>query len=419
MEQWNNLAPVDQLQRLVPHLDEDIGKTLFLATPKPKRKEAKENNSNFKALSFLQKLILVANKPKMAQKAVNNDLCASAVQAAMAELDRTPSSISTPTNPTTTTPPRPRSSSLTHPTESQYIGTTTLAFQVQMTKPMACKITHLAQTTSQYEGLVSQVGALPGQAAAAGVEVGMHVRGINDIDCAGKDLLFVLTTIKQIKKDKGLLVLHLSHDEGEVGAIAPVVVHKESRQERGTRLMNEWIQEESIQAWKAKSWLEKFHLLIDSCSMMEATRLFKETPVKIRKKCKEKTGVEKFQQLTMKEKCKKLPLKDKHCKTLVKDKVDKHLKQPCLLKLGQGKWEKLESSEKLTIMNPKSATQAQKQVPDKKKCLYCDAELQINHMAAHVSVMHPFGGKSGGRCCLVLVVDVWPRWQWWLFGVCR
>ena len=88
MEQWNNLAPVDQLQRLVPHLDEDIGKTLFLATPKPKRKEAKENNSNFKALSFLQKLILVANKPKMAQKAVNNDLCASAVQAAVAELDR-------------------------------------------------------------------------------------------------------------------------------------------------------------------------------------------------------------------------------------------------------------------------------------------------------------------------------------------
>jgi hypothetical protein len=260
MEQWNNLAPVDQLQRLVPHLDEDIGKTLFLATPKPKRKEAKENNSNFKALSFLQKLILVANKPKMAQKAVNNDLCASAVQAAMAELDRTPSSISTPTNPTTTptspimptpaappsptttTPPRPRSSSLTHPTESQYIATTTLAFQVHMKKPMACKITHLAQTTSQYEGIVSQVGALPGQAAAAGVEVGMHVRGINDIDCAGKDLLFVLTTIKQIKKDKGLLVLHLSHDEGEVGAIAPVVVHKESRQERGTRLMNEWIQ---------------------------------------------------------------------------------------------------------------------------------------------------------------------------------
>ena len=270
---------------------------------------------------------------------------------------------------------------------------------------MACKITHHAHTTSQYEGIVSQVGALPGQAAAAGVEVGMHVRGINDVDCAGKDLLFVLNTIKQIKKDQGMLVLHLSHDEGEVGAIAPVVVHKESRQERGTRLMNEWIQQESTQAWKSKSWLEKFHLLIDHCTMMEATRLFKETPVKIRKKCKEKTGVEKFKQLNMKEKCKKLPLKDKHCKTLVKDKVDKHHKQSCLLKLGKGKWEQLESSEKLSIMNPKSETQ-QKQAQNKKKCLYCDAVLHTNHMAAHVSVMHPFGGKSGGRCFLVLVIVV-------------
>ena len=417
-KEWAKSTAVQQLVLLSVHLSNEDSKALFLITPKPKRKQIKQSNpANFKTLSFLQKLLLVVGTDqKLARDAVTNSHSETAKNAVLFLLGKTAYAShqknekrlneikekqqqynhNTPA-PTSTSVPTPTAAptSLDHPTHSKYIGSKTLEFRIDATQPMACKVTHHSNNTSLYAGQIGHVAALPGQAAIAGVEVGMHVRRINAIDCQSKDIGWVLGTIKEIKKQQGNnIVLHLSHEPGEVAAEPELGMldHKdphESKQIHRTRLMNEWIHKESTALWKETSMLARFHLIVQDINDTEAQRLMKETPSKIRKKLKEKIGIEAFKKLNVKERLNKLKLKEKHAKQLVKEVVHKKHKQLCMLKLGQTKWDTvLTSKQQMDIMT------ADEEIKVKIQCAHCNAKLHAEHMQRHVDVMHPLGGNE-------------------------
>ena len=146
------------------------------------------------------------------------------------------------------------------------------------------------------------------------------------------------------------LILFLSHETNELTKIEPPKEEaKEKTNDRRTRLMNEWIEAQGLEVWKQKSWLERFHLLVNNVSVSECQRLLKDAPKKIKKKLKEKIGVEKFKTMTPQERLLKLHLKEKHAKALVKE-VPKQHRHPVIHELGQTEWNTFDPKKQMEIM---------------------------------------------------------------------
>ena len=436
MSAFSSKSNQQKLTLMKPHFTEDDAKILFKSCSKKARTNAKEKTKHFKKKSYIERLIItVWEKDKLIGKIIAHENAQTSITAAKVLLEeqhpspnvssssdpdptpkikttatptpvpvpippssptsqtKTPTAPITPaanttSNPTaTTTPP-------THTTASKYIDDITLEFKVDLDKGIGCKITHHKVIHSKYHGYIGKVAPLPGQAAIAGVEVGMHVRKINSLDCMDKDIGWVLQTIKTAKKsNEGKfdiffnlcsrsrprpltffsqtifsfylpiykcivrffftftgLILFLSHETNELTKIEPPKEEpKEKTNDRRTRLMNEWIDAQGLEVWKQKSWLERFHLLVNNVSVSECQRLLKDAPKKIKKKLKEKIGVEKFKTMTPQERLLKLHLKEKHAKALVKE-VPKQHRHPVIHDLGQTEWNTFDPKKQMEIM---------------------------------------------------------------------
>ena len=242
MSAFSSKSNQQKLTLMKPHFTEDDAKILFKSCSKKARTNAKEKTKHFKKKSYIERLIItVWEKDKLIGKIIAHENAQTSITAAKVLLeeqhpspnvssssdpDPTPkikttatptpvpvpippssptSQTKTPTAPitpaaTTTSNPTATTTPPTHTTASKYIDDITLEFKVDLDKGIGCKITHHKVIHSKYHGYIGKVAPLPGQAAIAGVEVGMHVRKINSLDCMDKDIGWVLQTIKTAKK---------------------------------------------------------------------------------------------------------------------------------------------------------------------------------------------------------------------------
>ena len=376
-------------------------------------------------------LLVVGDKEKIASNVIEHASAASALTAACfalgqqlyernkkndgdADAAEPPISINTtidppPSSASSASPASPSSKSHQpiiapdSPVESRFVGSSTLEFVVKLGQPMQCKITHHqdhASEESLYTGIIGRVAPLPGQAAIAGVEVGMHVRRINQLDCEGKDFKWVLSTIKKAKKSSEGLILYLSHEENkmkktkekkeEEEELVVQTKHNETKLQRRTRLMEEWKQMQGMEVWKQKSWLERFHLIVNISNEGQSGRMLKASPKAIKKKLKKKIGIEKFATLSPKQRLLKLDLKEKQAKEMVKE-ISKAHRYPCILELGRERWDKLPEEKQIEVM---VAGEEGKKKEEKLKCPHCQVHLHAKFIQKHIDVMHPIGGKN-------------------------
>ena len=433
--EWEAYSACKQLLAMKPHISESDGKKLLLQIPEKRRKKVKHSHEHFKNLTFVAKLLLVVgDKERIASNVIEHASAASALTAACFALGQQlyernkkndgdagdaaepPISINTTIDPppssASASPASPSSKSHqpiiapAPPVESRFVGSSTLEFVVKLGQPMQCKITHHqddhASEESLYTGIIGRVAPLPGQAAIAGVEVGMHVRRINQLDCEGKDFKWVLSTIKKAKKSSEGLILYLSHEENVMKKInekkeeeeeeesVVQTKHNETKLQRRARLMEEWKQMQGMEVWKQKSWLERFHLIVNISNESQSGRLLKTSPKGCRKHLKKKMGIKKFATLTPKQRLLKLDLKEKQAKAMVKE-VSKAHRHPCILELGRERWDKLPEQKQIEIM---VAGEEGKKKEEKLKCPHCQVHLHAKFIQKHIDVMHPIGGKN-------------------------
>tara|TARA_B100000780_G_C21043551_1_gene418851 strand:- start:22 stop:1101 length:1080 start_codon:yes stop_codon:yes gene_type:complete len=82
----------------------------------------------------------------------------------------------------------------------QQFSQTEITFEIDLTKPLAMAITHPEEDHSHYPAVITQIQP-NGQAATAGIEIGMHIHQINGIDCKDKEHEWVIDLIQNAKKD--------------------------------------------------------------------------------------------------------------------------------------------------------------------------------------------------------------------------
>ena len=82
----------------------------------------------------------------------------------------------------------------------QQFSQTEITFEIDLTKPLAMAITHPEEDHSHYPAVITQIQP-NGQAATAGIEIGMHIHQINGIDCKDKELEWVINLIQNAKKE--------------------------------------------------------------------------------------------------------------------------------------------------------------------------------------------------------------------------